>query len=209
MMSIMITYYDLLTLRSEIYKVNEANGFWKDGTLRNFQEALMLVVTELSEAVEAHRKGRMFSIAHKQTPISELYLASGADKETSDPHWVNVFKLMVKDTVEDELADAVIRLLDIIEGYKISIPTDLQALAEEDGYMPIPYDRDEANFAATMFWLTNRITRVGVANWSTLCLVLVSITDLCEFMHIDILTHVKWKFKYNSTRGKMHGGKAY
>src|SRR5579863_9527305 len=54
----MNTYHELLSLRHAIYSTNERNGFWKDGNNRNYGEALMLVITELSEAVESDRKQR-------------------------------------------------------------------------------------------------------------------------------------------------------
>ncbi len=73
-------------------------GFWdserETGTL------LMLCVSELSEALEADREGRFANIP--------LY-----DKERVCSGDAASFKLHIKDTFEDELADTVIRLLDL------------------------------------------------------------------------------------------------
>ena len=41
---------------TEIYKNNKEKGFWNQP--RNVGEMLMLVTSELGEAMEAHRKGR-------------------------------------------------------------------------------------------------------------------------------------------------------
>lgn len=86
-------------LADGIYQDNKAKGFWDSE--RNVGEMLMLVTSELGEAMEAHRKGRFADIA--------------AFEETSD------FKAHVKDTFEDEIADAIIRLFDLAGGLGIDI----------------------------------------------------------------------------------------
>lgn len=83
-----------------IFADNKVKGFWDKE--RNVGEMLMLVTSELGEAMEAHRKGRF------------------AD-------WTNVkqegfgFEEGIKDTFEDEIADAIIRLLDMCGGLSIDI----------------------------------------------------------------------------------------
>lgn len=44
------------------HRISKAHGFWKEENgkvSRNIPEALMLIVSELAEAMEAHRKGDM------------------------------------------------------------------------------------------------------------------------------------------------------
>jgi NTP pyrophosphatase (non-canonical NTP hydrolase) len=82
----------------KIYENNKAKGFWDKE--RNIGESLMLVVTELSEAMNAHQKG-FFA-----TP--------------------EVFK----DTFEDELADTVIRVLDLCGGLDIDIEKHINLKVE-------------------------------------------------------------------------------
>ena len=64
---------------------------------RNVGEALMLIVSEIGEAMEAHRQG------HVVDPYIDI-------SQTMDAEY---FEHRVKDTVEDELADAVIRIFDL------------------------------------------------------------------------------------------------
>lgn len=85
-----------------IFQNNKAKGFWDKE--RNVGEMLMLVVSELGEAMEAHRKGKFTT--------EEIWLKF---TETSD------FKSTIKDTFEDEIADAIIRLLDISAGLGIDL----------------------------------------------------------------------------------------
>ena len=75
-------------------------GFYDDGD-KNIGELLMLVVSELGEALEAHRNGRFSNYG--------FYDRSGSFPE----HEIKCFEKEVKDTFEDELADAVIRICDM------------------------------------------------------------------------------------------------
>ena len=93
-------------LAERIHKGNKNRGFWDEK--RNVGEMLMLVVTELSEALEAHRSGKMFNKANK------------INYEVAED-LVQAFKDNVKDTFEDEIADAMIRLLDMCGGLGIDI----------------------------------------------------------------------------------------
>lgn len=88
----------------EIHDNNIDKGFITPGQKRNFGEVLMLVVSELGEAMEADRKGRWA----KNTFIPEDIKNNLTELN---------FKKHYKDTVEDELADAVIRLLDTSKEY--------------------------------------------------------------------------------------------
>lgn len=69
---------------------------------KNVGELLMLVVSELGEALEAHRKGRLSTCVILN--VKEL-------------HDIEEFKLQferrIKDSLQDELADAVIRIADM------------------------------------------------------------------------------------------------
>lgn len=61
---------------------------------------LMLIVSELGEALESDRIGR-----HASPELFEREQEAGSSFEAS-------FKLHIKDTFEDEMADAVIRIMD-------------------------------------------------------------------------------------------------
>lgn len=91
-----------------IHKANVEKGFWEEE--RNVGEMLMLVTSELSEALEAHRSGKL-------TPhYLDTRLHSQDDKEFAEG-----FKESVKDTFHDEIADAVIRLMDMAAGLGIDL----------------------------------------------------------------------------------------
>ena len=91
----------------QIHEDAKRKGFWdserETGTL------LMLCVSELSEALEADRKGRYADLkAYNECEKADDIFES--DKEVYE---LSSFQSLIKDTFEDELADTVIRILDL------------------------------------------------------------------------------------------------
>ena len=80
---------------------------------KNIGELLMLVVSELGEALEAHRKGNFVSETTK-----EFMMNHHADNMD--------FAAYIKDTFEDELADAVIRIADMCGYLQIDIEKHIE-----------------------------------------------------------------------------------
>lgn len=98
-------------LRDEIYKNSKEKGFWDKE--RNIGESLMLIVTELSEALEIHRAHGGIRTLTEGQKISLERMHHEEFPET--------FAIMVKDSFQDEMADAIIRILDLCGGTDIDI----------------------------------------------------------------------------------------
>jgi len=98
-----------------IHQGNVSRGFYddafdKDGfPTKNTGELLMLVVSELSEALEADRKSKQANIDFFEDKINLLNYQDISQKDA----FIESFKTHVKDTFQDEIADSVIRILDI------------------------------------------------------------------------------------------------
>ena len=102
-----------------IYENNKAKGFWDKE--RNVGEMLMLVTSELGEAMEAHRKSRFADLEAYEKDYAKA-------RELGDPlAFENCFKKHIKDSVQDEIADAVIRLLDMSAGLGIDLERHIRA----------------------------------------------------------------------------------
>lgn len=87
-------------LAQEIHAVSQGKGFWPESTERNPGEVLMLIVTEVAEAMEAIRDGY---------PLDEMeYGGELRNKPIGVP---------------SEMADIVIRVLDACAGWGIDIDT--------------------------------------------------------------------------------------
>lgn len=104
-------------LRDKIYQNAKDKGFWDQE--RNIGEALMLVVTELAEALETHRKTNFIKPVDEQVKKAMLQMHDDEFKEH--------FALMVKDSFQDEMADSIIRILDLCGGLGIDIDWHIAA----------------------------------------------------------------------------------
>ena len=104
-------------LRDKIYKNAKDKGFWDQE--RNIGEALMLIVTELAEGLETHRA--MGTVKPVDNMIKK------AMDEMHDEEFKEHFALMVKDSFQDEMADTIIRILDLCGGLDIDIDWHIKA----------------------------------------------------------------------------------
>ena len=95
----------LTAAAEKIHQDNKQKGFWDKE--REIGTLLMLVTSELAEALEADRKGK----------YAGKIAAADIDEEEF-PQW---FEQNVKDTFEDEMADTVIRILDICGAMDIDL----------------------------------------------------------------------------------------
>lgn len=103
--------YKLNKLAVEIYEGNKLNGF--DVAKENKGQTLMLIVSELSEALEADRIDK-----HASLELFGLDLSHGVD-------FKKAFEHRIKDTFQDELIDALIRTLDACGGMGIDIESHM------------------------------------------------------------------------------------
>lgn len=173
-----------------------AKGFWSEP--HSVGHCLMLAFGELHEAIEADRIEKWAKLTPEQ--IEELRGLEGAA-------FAQAFLRMVKDTVEDELADAVIRLLDLL-GYLLD-GRELQAwqvscfdsVYGEDGIPPMLTDALIPIVATLCDADANCDTTNGILY------AIKFLEHLCDHLGIDLMTHIDLKLKYNETRPAKHGKK--
>ena len=108
-------------LSKECHEIALSKG-WYDGRKRGIPELIMLIVTELSEAVEADRNGKY--ARHNRDLNLKLAL------KPENPQFKTDFKSFIKDTFEDEIADAFIRLFDMCGYLNIDIEKHIRAKIE-------------------------------------------------------------------------------
>ena len=117
---------ELKKLAKEIHQNAKEKGFWDEK--REIGTLLMLIVSELSEALEADRKN-IHANLNKFVGFSNM--GFGKDYQTyliEDA--IPSFEMNLKDTFEDEIADTVIRILDMCEGLGIDIETHIKLKME-------------------------------------------------------------------------------
>ena len=181
---------NLDALSERAYSIACSHGF-HDVELSD-EHFLMLAISELSEAIEADRKGKRADVESFKKSLSSKHMSS-------DESWFKVlFNEHIKDTVEDEFADTVIRLLDL-SGLKklylhpMAVPVQKSCIANSmtvfcfDVIRVLYHERVD---------LEERIR--AVISW---------LFEKCENEGIDLLWHIEQKMQYNDYREKMHGKK--
>ena len=122
-------------LIEKAHSVAKEKGFRDEE--RNVPGMLMLVVSELSEALEALRKG------HYAEPFATAVLAEDLnnwDDVLSEP-WKNGFEKAVKSSFEDEIADVAIRLFDMCGGLKIDLDKHIEMKMKFNSLRPYKHGK--------------------------------------------------------------------
>lgn len=176
---------ELKELAAEIYATAVEKGFWEKP---NVGEKLMLAITELGEAVEADRKG---------------FYAKALHLNDDEKMTVEYFESKIKDTVEDELADTVIRVLDLITYLGLNVGA-IEKVFVQGGII------DKTNFAEKILLITGHLFaayKQEIKAYQEFYLVcfLRDLFTIADQLEIDLLLHIKLKMRYNKTRPYKHG----
>lgn len=173
-----------------------AKGFWDEP--RSVGHCLMLAFGELHEAIEADRLGKWAKL--DPDTIDTLQRIEGAP-------YAQEFLRLVKDTVEDEIADAVIRLLDLLG----CLLKGVELAQDELSMVPAAYDNDTPpNMLTDALFVVVSGSVYAACNDKEFISVLTpikSLEHLCDHLGIDLMTHIELKLKYNATRPALHGKK--
>ena len=173
-------------LSKRAHKNAVAHGFW-DGQKTTREHCLMLIVTEISEMVEADRHDK-----HANIELMELAMQGGASFD-------DAFKLHIKDSVEDECADIAIRLLDMSG----SMGIDFTHVKNPDYY------RDFGRFSMTenAFALVKGLAKENISIIKRIAFALQFLLDWSNVLGFDLERHIDIKMRYNEHRGIRHGKK--
>lgn len=112
-------------LIKKAHQVAKDKGFWE--TERNVPEMLMLVVSELAEALEALRKDHYADKAAVKDLYNDIEINKYEDEFNimSGP-WKAGFEANIKSSFEDEIADVAIRLFDLCGGLNIDLQKHIE-----------------------------------------------------------------------------------
>lgn len=116
-------------LVSMVYKTAEVPGFRDEEPC--YEHQAMLVITELSGAIGADMRGR-HADREKYKDMLEIISESILGFKERLGKRKKAFERCIKDTVEDKLADACIRLLDMMGHYGVGIIRDNEFTAGAD-----------------------------------------------------------------------------
>lgn len=206
---------NLKELATRIHENNKAAGWWDIPRPR--VQTAWLVVTELAEATEAERAGKYADLEAFEAQLVDnekvidlsIEFAGSPTSENIEKHrlsmWAGSFKRHIKDTFEDEIADAVIRLLDF------AASEGKAGAVKYDPYWPVVFTNEEC-FVSVARNIHGLIEATAIHNELAMGYFNQSFSQLVklsEHRGFDLWQHVELKLKYNATRGQMHGGKKF
>ena len=177
---------NLSELQKEAHAIAVAHGWWDEE--RTFGELIALVHSELSEALEAYRQyGDMLPRLRRFHQI-DGWSTGLADEHGGQPVGV-----------PSELADVVIRIVDMAEYYE-------GTLTAEGG---TPEQASVGDWIALAhYWLSQAYGEVPRYRATNLNNCLVVVYRMIEHYGIDLDAAIEAKMEYNRTRSYRHGGKA-
>lgn len=187
---------ELNALKDEAFRMAVEHGFHDQAYTD--EHWMMLIICEVAEAVEADRKGRRADLGCFE---EQRYYCGPRE----------AFERNVKDTVEDELADVCIRILDFMgkEGFSVredGFPSGVQA-GMTLSRMTVQHHGDFCHIAyrlaeGPMGYADEELDLYDEASMNHS---LGKICGYCEDEGIDILKHIRLKMEYNRTRERLHG----
>lgn len=167
---------------------------------------LMMVCTEVAEAVQADRKGKYMDDLDKE----------GLKTVLANDHGGNLFNKYYSDTidgkVESELADICIRVFDLMGVCDVE---------EKDGLTTFDYEVEYAkqnSFTENAILVTRTIVSCNLNPFISekaemFCVlyknILSSVFEWAEALGIDLVHHINLKMRYNESREYNHGNKLY
>lgn len=162
---------------------------------------MMLVLSEIGEMVEADRKNRR--AVYDAVEYSEKH----AD-ETPDVSWCRYFERDVKDTLEDELADVVIRIFDFCGLRKITPAMSSKGVLDmQDEFKRIFGGMTICEQCYALCNLVTDVTRFASPDEKQRALgsMLSFAVSFARHHGIDLEWHIDRKMRYNENRAIRHG----
>ena len=174
-------------LTQEAYSIAKANGWHEEE--HSDSHWLMLIITEIAEAVQADRKN-----LHADVEAFKKYEMVLDFKEN--------FERQIKNTVEDELCDVVIRCLDLAGLRRFDLE-EVEALIE------MAESIKEGKGFIDLCYALSGISTCDDSTEEKVIAIIAVVLKYCGLTGIDIDFFVEQKMRYNKQRSYKHGNKKY
>lgn len=199
---------DLDKLGNQVFSINEKRGYHNKSDIGGKRTDvdkvyLTLVLTELSEVVEADRRNKRYNFKDYNREIDLL------DRSKTKPELAKVeelFRKYVKDTIEDEFADVVIRLMDYAKIKDVELTT-LYGISSGPKFCRINSLPDN------IFYICQEIANLNTKQYIELRwripLLIGMIFQLAYWYDssINLMQHIEMKIDYNSIQPKSNNKK--
>lgn len=193
-----LTQQLLKQLMTKAYETAKAKGFYKPDL--DINQALMLIITEMGETIQASRHDRHGSIEdyNKWLGVSEE----------------QAYEESLEGTMESEFADIAIRIISLLGWYASQKPICLMSdieIKKTIDFHKVEFEHGNWSLPDAMYLIITRMTyfpfSCSPAWMNTLRLqdILVLVFALAQVEGIDLVEHIELKMKYNETRPYLNG----
>jgi hypothetical protein len=186
----------------------------------------------MNEMFEAFRAGKLanlevFLALNDTNYLRTIYEFRKEENELKE-HFVLTFEKNVKDTVQDELADAFIRTMDFLGYINAQFEQKYSRFVRTHGYISltdasidkIPFNHShkftyKSNYVGIDEFVATMKSNIGSIAASQYCgdkateiFLIAALNEIIEFANIndiELMEHVNFKLLYNSTRPFKHG----
>ena len=163
---------------------------------------LMMVCTEVAEAVQADRKGNYMDDLDKE----------GLKTVLANDHGGSLFNKYYSDTiegkVESELADICIRVFDLMGVCDVEAKDGFSTFDSE-----VKYAKEHSFTENAIIMVTRTIVSCNLNSYisvkAEMKSILSSVFEWAEALGIDLVQHINLKMRYNESREYHHGNKLY
>lgn len=193
-----LTQQLLKQFMTKAYENAKAKGFYKPDL--DINQALMLIITEMGETIQASRHDRHGSIEdyNKWLGVSEE----------------QAYEESLEGTVESEFADVALRIMSLLGWYNsqniICLMNDTE-LKKTEEFHKVEFEHGNYSLPTAMYLIITRITYFPFScspqwmNTFRLQDILVQVFALAHAEGIDLVEHIKLKMQYNESRPYLHG----
>lgn len=193
-----LTQQLLKQLMTKAYETAKAKGFYKPDL--DINQALMLIITEMGETIQAQRHNRHGSIEdyNKWLGVSEE----------------QAYEESLEGTMESEFADIAIRIISLLGWYASQKPICLMSdieIKKTIDFHKVEFEHGNWSLPDAMYLIITRMTyfpfSCSPAWMNTLRLqdILVQVFALAQVEGIDLVEHIELKMKYNESRPYLNG----
>lgn len=182
------------------YETSCSHGFHDEKT--SVEHQMMLVISEIGEAVEADRKNRRAYLKGYDIVMRDVVI-------TDNPSFFKTaFGDEIKDTVEDELADVCIRLFDMCGCFNIKPYRSMEEILTlrddwRNEFGSMRFSEQAYSLVQLLAPCTSNMDVVGLSHVFGVALFFIHYWTL--EMGIDLARHIELKMTYNEMRGYKRG----
>lgn len=190
---------DLNKLAAQVHENAVSKGFWEDNLSDNHY--LMLAVCEMAEGVEADRS------PHINTQVNfndykAIYLPmliQSGSAHTEDILFFNWYSSNIKGTVNEELADTFIRLLDLAGARAVDV------VFYTDCMSSFRNEIEQLSYCESTYRVCQILTSTVLPIGDIISISISMLYAIADNLGISLNSEVLLKIRYNSTRKRKHG----